>query len=97
MICVDELMPVIKVIGKWRWPTSCHLYSDDNNISELHDFAQKLGLKLSWFQNDPVLPHYDLTKGMRKRAIELGAKEATIREMVEVMRKNRSKGVNLKQ
>lgn len=91
MICVDELTKVLKVTGYWKWPTSCHLYSDDNNISELHDFADELGLKLSWFQNDRILPHYDLTAGMRKRAIAQGAKETTYRELGLAMKNNRAR------
>lgn len=47
-----------------------HLEAD--NLNELHEFAEKLELKRSWFQ-DKSIPHYDVSKSIRKKAIELGA------------------------
>lgn len=88
MVCVDDLMPVIKVTGRWKWPESCHLYSDDNNLQELHEFAAKLKLQRNWFQ-EKSFPHYDLTKGMREKAVRMGAKEVTFKEMAEDIRKRR--------
>ena len=35
-----------------------HLVS--SNLKELHEFAEKIGLKKEWFQNKKY-PHYDLT------------------------------------
>jgi len=47
----------------WDWrgkETICgHLFTD-GNIEELHEFAQKIGLKREWFQNKKLLKHYDL-------------------------------------
>jgi len=55
----------------------CHMMSD-TSLKELHDFAQQLGLKRSWFQNGSA-PHYDLSKTKRREAIALGATELSIR------------------
>lgn len=51
----------------------CHLVAD--SIGELHEMADKLGMKRSWYQCPPKAsaPHYDLSKGKREVAIKLGA------------------------
>lgn len=63
----------------------CHMTADTKE--ELHEFAARLGLRRSWFQ-DPVEQgsarpgspgaghwHYDVTKTVRARAVRLGAVE----------------------
>ena len=50
----------------------------DTSLEELHEFAQRLGLKRSWFQQGSA-PHYDLSKTKRRKAVELGATELFIR------------------
>lgn len=41
---------------------------------ELHEFANRLGLRREWFQDSPVSPHYDLTTPKaRQRAQRAGA------------------------
>lgn len=68
---------------RWRYTQSCHLFAD--TVEELHAFAARLGLLHSWFQHRPGrLPHYDLTKGMRARAVAMGATELTDR--MEIIR-----------
>lgn len=59
---------------QWRYNSACHLFCDKpENLEELHKFAQRIGLKRSWFQNNPTLPHYDLTSNKRNQAIKAGA------------------------
>lgn len=60
-----------------------HLMTD-GNISELHDFAiGKLGFSRGWFQDDKNHPHYDLTTyRVFERAVKLGAKEVSPKELV---------------
>lgn len=55
----------------WRGKLWCHLVAD--SLAELHSFATDLGLKRAWFQDKAVYPHYDVTVGVRDRAISLGA------------------------
>ncbi len=55
---------------------------------ELHAFAKKIGLRREWFQNDERLPHYDLTKSRRMRAVLLGAREVDRRFVVDFMKKH---------
>lgn len=54
----------------------CHLWTD-GDIEELHKFAQKIGLKRSWFQDKKNFPHYDLVASKRFYAIE---KSVNLRE-----------------
>jgi hypothetical protein len=62
-------------VGEWgRWSGGGHLQADD--LSELHAFAARLGLRPGWFQSTPGRPekdHYDLTQAGRDRALALGA------------------------
>ncbi|MBF3409308.1 DUF4031 domain-containing protein [Burkholderia pseudomallei] len=55
----------------WRGKQWCHLVAD--SLTELHDFARRLGLRQSWFQGRSVYPHYDVTVSVRDKALALGA------------------------
>lgn len=57
-----------------------HMVSD-YSISELHDFAAKVGLKRHWFKGD----HYELDARQRQRAAELGAETVEATELLERM------------
>lgn len=63
--------------GRW-----CHLASDVSH-EELHKFATGLGLRREWFQGD----HYDLTPGMRAKAVRAGAVEVQSIDLVNRMAK----------
>lgn len=54
---------------------SCHMYADSDE--ELHELAQRIGLKREWHQPFPThrLSHYDLTPPKRRMAVRLGAIE----------------------
>lgn len=86
-VYVDPLQPTPKS-KQWPYGSACHLYADSDE--ELHDFARRLGLLPAWFQDHHTLPHYDLTAGKRRHAMKAGAKSATMRETVEVMRERRA-------
>lgn len=58
----------------------CHMAAD--TLEELHQMAEKIGMKRSWFQGD----HYDVSLTRRKLAIEFGAKEISSRELVRIAR-----------
>lgn len=57
----------------------CHMMAD--TIEELHDMAERLGLRRAWFQNGKH-PHYDICKAKRAEAVRLGAKEVTTKELL---------------
>lgn len=63
-----------------RWS---HMFSDASD-EELHAFAERLGLRRSYFQkaDDPIQlrRHYDVTENIRVKALALGAKAITWRD-----------------
>jgi len=61
-----------------------HLISS-TSLTELHQFAKKIGLKPYWFQ-DHKHPHYDLTtERKRQQAIEAGATLISSKELVKLL------------
>ncbi|CAN5736098.1 hypothetical protein BH09ACT8_BH09ACT8_56030 [soil metagenome] len=78
--------------------TWSHLFADTQD--ELHAFAERLGLRRSWFQ-DPVKIgkpikarpgsraaenwHYDVTESKRRQAVSMGAREVTWRDAVAII------------
>lgn len=84
-VYVDEMVGCMQS-KNWPYSRSCHLGAD--SVKELHEFADRLGLLRTWFQRGS-LPHYDLTTGMRFKAIRLGAIEIDRERFVEIMRKYR--------
>ncbi|MFD8497985.1 DUF4031 domain-containing protein [Amycolatopsis sp. NPDC059657] len=77
-----------------RWS---HLIADSQD--ELHEFAERLGLRRAWFQ-DPVINgkpkaepgtrlaenwHYDVTESKRRQAMALGAQPIGWRELPAVI------------
>lgn len=52
---------------------SCHMTAD--SLEELHEMADKIGMKRAWFQNHQKMDHYDLTPKRRILAISFGAIE----------------------
>ena len=83
MIFVDKLRPCLSN-ENWEHDISCHLFAD--TINELKLFAGLIGLKESWFQDNKRLPHYDLTEGMRIKAIKYGAVEMSNKDVLKRLR-----------
>ncbi len=83
MIYVDKLIwwPQTAAPGAERYfgkgKPSCHLWCDLGEEEQLHELAQSIGLRRSWFQigAKPWLSHYDLTPSKRALALKVGAKE----------------------
>lgn len=67
-----------------RWTEWCHMVSDKDE-AELHQFAERLGLKRAWFQGrhnrSASAAHYDLIASKRRLALTLGAQEVSSREL----------------
>jgi len=52
---------------------NCHMFTDEIDLTALHELAAKIGMKRAWFQDKWSAPHYDLTPNRRADAIEAGA------------------------
>lgn len=73
---------VDEAVWEWKGKKWCHLLAD--SLEELHEFAQKIGLQKSWFQQPPKVryPHYDITESRRMVAIKKGAIEVNRRDTI---------------
>jgi len=92
-VYVDDLFPGMELSntpgGRWPYATACHLFGDDED--ELHRFAESIGLRRSWFQRNKSLDHYDLTRGMRSKAVRAGAIEVSREFVVTKIRERRER------
>lgn len=84
-----------RVTGRWS-----HLFTDQDDQTELHAFAARLGLRRDWFQGvkwegtHPWRCHYDVIDTMRQRALAHGAQPITyphgLSELIEERKAARS-------
>lgn len=68
--------------------TMCHMLADTEK--ELHEMADKIGIKRKWYQANASTPHYDICKAKRILAVENGAIEVGRKEMVNIIRRLRA-------
>lgn len=78
-VYVDEMCPYPRT-KRWPFGEACHMWAD--TLAELHTLATAIDLRRAWFQDHPGFPHYDLTYGRRKAALECGAIEASLKEWI---------------
>jgi hypothetical protein len=71
-----------------RYERFCHLLADER--AELHAMADDLGIPRRFFQDHPWRWHHDLPEHLRSRAVELGAREVTLREVGELLQRRRA-------
>lgn len=69
----------------------CHMISDD--IEDLLEMADRIGLARRHFQPGSH-PHFDVSLGYRKKALQLGAIEVDRRELVAKMKSYRGRLMN---
>ncbi len=83
MIYVDDMRRLAVPRGGTRRARWSHMFTDQDDQTELHEFAARLGLKRQWFQNAkweqaaPWRCHYDVTDTVRAEALRLGAQSTT--------------------
>jgi len=68
-----------------------HLVAD--SFEELHEFAQSIGLRRSWFQQKRY-PHYDLLGRKKKEAMDAGAEMCTSRDILYLCQKMIDNDIN---
>lgn len=88
MVYVDEMVfwPNKGFSGKW-----CHMWAD--TIKELHEMADKIGLKRSWFQPSKggwKPDHYDLRKSKQILALDNGAIMGSLRDVYQKWKREQS-------
>ena len=63
----------------------CHMVADTKE--ELLDMVDKIGVQRKWIQDEGTYSeHFDVSLGARKKAVEFGAKEITMREFSQICR-----------
>ena len=62
----------------------CHMIAD--TLPELHEMADRIGIKRRWFQDKPNHPHYDISISKRILAVRYGAKEISAVEGIAILR-----------
>lgn len=87
MIYVD---PVQAWGAPWQGGKSCHLVSD-HTVDELLDFAKRIALPMQWFQHRASIPHFDLSRSWRERAVAAGAIEVDRLGFVAAVRRFRER------
>jgi hypothetical protein len=88
MIYVDEIRNIPWVSGSAkRYGNSWSHMWVDGEIEELHQFAEKIGLKRKYFQNKPSFPHYDIIPSKRILALKHGAQYMPLKDWVNSHRK----------
>lgn len=83
MIYVDPLVGCVPN-EKFKYKKSCHLFTDDETLDNLHEFAESIGLRRGWCQYRNM-PHYDLTQKKRSEAVREGAVQVGHEKLVEVL------------
>lgn len=85
----------VKTSNRWPYPQACHMIADDTE--ELVVFAKSIGLKerhlqFGWYRPGVQIDHhFDITAGMRAKAVEAGAEELTRRDFMTHFWNNRDK------
>lgn len=70
--------------NKYQRMLMCHMLAD--SIEELHDMAEKIGVKKKWFQIDNMFLHYDICQSKRKLAIKNGAIEMNTKDILKKLK-----------
>lgn len=78
----EQIQPGARRVGK-KWS---HMWCD-GDIDELHRMAASIGMKRAWFQNHPLLPHYDVVPSRRARAIANGAQVKCLKQHLRELRR----------
>lgn len=75
-------------MGRYRHMKMSHMIAD--TTAELLAMADHIGLHRKWLQHAGTYQeHFDIGMGLRAKAVAAGAKEVTIREMVEICQRKK--------
>lgn len=83
-VYVDDMYTV--PMGQLGRMKMSHMIAD--NDDEIHAMATKIGIARKWYQGD----HYDICLSMRSKAVALGAKEVTMRQLSAMVMNRRHLG-----
>jgi Protein of unknown function (DUF4031) len=85
-VYVDDMC--ISSLGVYGRMRMSHMIADTSE--ELLEMADKIGVKRRWIQRPGTCwEHFDICKSKRAKAIQLGAKQLTMRQLVQKVRDRR--------
>ena len=88
-VYVDNLRVLKRIGNRGSWRFS-HMIADTRD--ELDKMAELIDLDQKWKQNPGEgREHFDVTENYRQRALDLGAKQITVRRMVLNLQPGRSR------
>ncbi|WP_138440224.1 DUF4031 domain-containing protein [Marinobacter alexandrii] len=70
---------------QWQGKEWCHMVAD--TLTELHQFAESIGMRPEWFQASASYPHYDVTVARRQLALSQGAVVGERRQIIRCAKK----------
>ena len=73
-------------MGEFRGMKMSHMIATDEE--ELHRMADTIGVRRKWYQGD----HYDISLGMRVKAIEAGAVSIGLRDLSSMVMVHKATG-----
>lgn len=83
MVYVDDMK------ASYRGMVMCHMVAD--TTEELLDMADRIGVKRRWLQHKgKYKEHFDICLSKKRKAIELGAKPITQRELGSLLHAKRA-------
>lgn len=85
-VYVDDMY--LHPMGRFGRMRMSHMIADTEE--ELHAMAASIGIARRWYQGD----HYDVSMAMREKAISLGARAITLKQLA-FMANNRREGYPL--
>lgn len=62
-----------------------HLVAD--TYEEMHEFAEKIGIKPHFFHRNTKYPHYDISGEQRDLALQNGASSISSKDLVKICRR----------
>lgn len=71
---------------KYRYGRMYLSHMAASSLKELHEMADAIGINRKWFQNKPGKPHYDICQAKKQKAIDLGAKLVSDKEIIRLYR-----------
>lgn len=72
-------------MGRLNRMKCSHMIADSDE--ELHAMAAKIGMRREWHQTPGPRSHYDVAKGRRAKAVELGSVQITMRQCAMMCRR----------
>ena len=71
-------------IGEFGRMKMSHMMADTEE--ELLEMADTIGLNRRWIQHEGKgMVHFDVSMSMRKKAVDAGAQEVTMRELIQLV------------